>query len=156
MESDGCGEKSVEAESNLQLSRRKLRNNADFDLVLFTDGSVAEGGVNGGAAVVVARDGWNGLQVLKKIERPAGRICSSYHAELVAIREGLRWLIANSSAWMTARIVSDSKSALESVARYHFSGFLPTQTRPAGQRPLQTMRPRSGRPGARDGDLRSW
>ena len=120
LEVDVLGEKSCDVERNLQLSLRKLRSNTDFDIVLFTDGSVAEGGVNGGAAAVVTRGGSEGLEVLWKIELPAGRICSSYHAELVAIREGLRWLIANQSVWKTARIVADSKSALESVARYQW------------------------------------
>ena len=121
MKVDVAGERSDGEEGNLQLSRQKLADNPQFDVVLYTDGSVAEGGVNGGAAVVVTQGPADDVEVLEELERPAGRLCSSYQAEMVAIREGLRWLVANRGAWRKARVVTDSKSALESVARYRWN-----------------------------------
>ena len=121
MDVDVEGAKGEDVEENLRLSQSKLWNNTHFDVVLYTDGSVAEGCRNGGSAVVVTHGPCEDAEVLLEMERPAGRYCSSYQAELVAIREGVRWLAANRGSWRKARVVTDSKSVLESVARYQWN-----------------------------------
>ena len=58
---------------------------------IWSDGS-AEGGVqDGGAGALVIRPG--GEEHL--IRAPAGRLCSSFRAEMVALDAALRWLVEN-------------------------------------------------------------
>lgn len=45
----------------------------------------------------------------------AGRICSSFQAEMVAMRVALEWLRDNKREWGRARIVTDSQSVLKSM-----------------------------------------
>jgi ribonuclease HI len=47
----------------------------------------------------------------------AGSYCSYYQAEMVAICEALKWLVANDT-WQTARIATDSLSGLQSLKRF--------------------------------------
>lgn len=115
------GARSESAEENLELCKSKLNTNIEFEVVIYTDGSVAEGGINGGAAAVVTKGPVEELEVLEVLEFPAGRFSSSYQAELLALREALRWLGRRKGEWRKARVVSDSKSSLESVSRYQWS-----------------------------------
>ena len=48
-------------------------------------------------------------------EVPAGKMCSSFQAEMVAIGEALGWLRENEERWMRARVVTDSQSSLRAL-----------------------------------------
>ena len=50
----------------------------------------------------------------------AGRWCSSYQTEMVAMNLALQWLIDNPN-WCRARIVTDSKSSLESMRNLQYN-----------------------------------
>jgi ribonuclease HI len=65
--------------------RKTLRERANTDLVIYTDGSVEEGVKNGGAAAVAE---WRGEQHI--VRKAAGRVCSSYEAETVAMLEAVK------------------------------------------------------------------
>jgi len=61
-----------------------VRARGEVELRLFTDGSVEEGVCQGGAACVGV---WRGEEVV--VRKAAGRWCSSYCAELVAMQEAV-------------------------------------------------------------------
>lgn len=82
---------------------------------MYTDGSAEEGRSNGGAACVVTTGGCREPRVVEVIERPAGGICSSFQAEMLALESGVTWLRENREMWRRARIVSDSQSSLKAV-----------------------------------------
>ena len=82
------------------------------DVRIFTDGSTSGDQQNGGAGVYIecASSG----RVLHQAKFPAGRLCSSYTGECVALLEALKWLLENPQ---TSLICTDSLSlhdALES------------------------------------------
>ena len=87
----------------------------DFDWTLYTDGSVAAGGVNGGGGVLIFGK-YNGRVVkVETLTLAAGKYASSYQAEMMAMVTALKWLTARQD-WMTARVVTDSKSGLDALA----------------------------------------
>jgi hypothetical protein len=89
LKAECAGSRSDKREENEALGRRKLANNAEFDWVLYTDGSALEGREMGGAAVVVTKEGPEGRERIEEKVVQAGRWCSSYQAEMVALVEAL-------------------------------------------------------------------
>ena len=79
---------------------------------MWTDGSAADGVANGGAgALVVWPDGAE-----DEIRIPAGRLCSSYHAEMVALQAALTHLLESPTLDDDPVVVcTDSQSALASL-----------------------------------------
>ena len=103
------GKKDKNAADNKDMGEEKLRNNNIYDYVIYTDGSAEEGRMNGGAGMVVTRNG----RKIEEVVKPAGKLCSSYQAEMVALYTALNWL--EERDWTKARIVTDSKSSLMSL-----------------------------------------
>ena len=56
---------------------------------------------------------------------PAGRLCSSFQAEMTAILEALDWLDGEGGDWRNARVVSDSLSSLTALKRPRLRGADP-------------------------------
>lgn len=116
IEVDCRGEKSADVERNKREALRRLRE-TEAEVTIYTDGSASEGRSNGGAACVVTRGSTNEPEVIASIEEPAGKICSSFQAEMVALRGALSWLERNKGEWRRARIVTDSQSAVRAIER---------------------------------------
>ena len=88
-----------------------LRRVGPVDRCVYTDGA-AEGGIsNGGAGVAVYdREG----TCLRGWSCAAGRSCSSYSAEMVAMDEAVRWL-GESREWQSAAVATDSRSLIDAL-----------------------------------------
>ena len=70
------------------------------------------GGVGrGGAGVLVQRQ----QRLHHSWSAPAGAPCSSYAAELTAMGEAVEWLAGRPDEWISAAVVSDSKSLLDAL-----------------------------------------
>jgi hypothetical protein len=106
------GEREETDSENLRMARETLSNNEEFDLVVYTDGSAVEGNKDGGAGVVVTSGSVDYPVVLDKVNVAAGRWCSSFQAELVGLKEAIRWLTRHIEEWSSVRIASDSQSTL--------------------------------------------
>ena len=63
------------------------------DVKIFTDGSTDEDQKNGGGEVYIESASLAG--VLHQAKFPAGKLCSSYTGECVALLEALKWLLEN-------------------------------------------------------------
>ena len=109
------GVKGKDEELNRQEALRRLGED-EYDVVIYTDGSASEGRSDGGAGCVITRGSYREPEVVETREVPAGRVCSSFQAEMVALREALRWLRENEEVWNRARILSDSQSSLRALA----------------------------------------
>ena len=77
-----------------------------YDAVIYTDGSVPEGQANGGAGVVHTCGDPRAPEVVQRYHFPAGSICSSFQAEMVAICEALR--IISTQCIRKTKIITDS------------------------------------------------
>ena len=64
-------------------------------MVIYTDGSASEGRSDGGAGCVVTRGSYEEPEVVEVREVAAGKVCSSFQAEMVAIEAALGWLREN-------------------------------------------------------------
>ena len=91
-----------------RVTRETLEEIGACDMTVFTDGSV-EGGVRNGGAACVAEVG--GEKVVRR--RPAGRWCSSYAAEVCAMREAVE-LVAERRP-RRALICTDSQALVVSL-----------------------------------------
>jgi ribonuclease HI len=87
------------------------------DLTIFTDGSVVEGVKEGGSGVVVYQE----KEEVYRWAGPAGIVCSSYSAELVAMQRALGWL-QEVEGWITAAIFTDSLSVLYALKSGEWRG----------------------------------
>jgi ribonuclease HI len=105
-------------EENLELAKERLRRSDSFDFVVYTDGSVGEGQVNGGAACVVTTGPPEDPVEVVRAMRPAGKYASSYQAEMKALCLALQCLLEREGEWSRALVVSDSRSGLQSIARF--------------------------------------
>jgi ribonuclease HI len=114
------GRKSEQPEENAKMTSTKLENNPSFDWGIYTDGSAKGSNKNGGAAVVITTGSVAEPIVAHRLLYPAGRWCSSFQTEMVAINIALAWLIENGDTWTSARIVSDSKSSIECIRGNRF------------------------------------
>ena len=79
---------------------------------IWTDGSADAGVKNGGAGALIVRpDGET-----HELRRPAGRICSSFRAEMIALQAALRFLIENPAHTEDPVVCcTDSQSALAAL-----------------------------------------
>ena len=93
------------------------------DATIYTDGSVTEN-FNGGGGIVVTTGPPNDPEVLCAQAIPAGQWCSSYQAELKAVKRALEIIQADPTI-NTARIVSDSLSVLLRLQNLHPSEPIP-------------------------------
>ncbi|XP_043220534.1 uncharacterized protein LOC122380949 [Amphibalanus amphitrite] len=81
------------------------------DVQAFTDGSASAGTERGGAGAVVYRSG----REVKRIRAPAGRFTSSYTAELLALRETLKYIesiLTDQEPALSIQLCTDSLSSL--------------------------------------------
>ena len=110
------GAKEEDKEVNRRQAMVRLESE-EFDVVIYTDGSARDGRSDGGAGCVVTRGGsYENPEVVETREVPAGKVCSSFQAEMVAIGEALGWLRENGERWMRAmRVVTDSQSSLRAL-----------------------------------------
>ena len=83
-------------------------------LSIWTDGSAEQGRFDGGAGALVRGDGRE-----EQLSAPAGAVCSSTHAELVALELGLRAACDRgreaARGWGTVNVFCDSQPALRSL-----------------------------------------
>ena len=114
------GKKVANEGVNRDMAKNKLLDNEEYDYVVYTDGSAREGRREGGAAAVITVGNFDEPEVVEKIQSPAGKWCSSYQAEMVALIEALKWLEAHQGEWRRARIVTDSRSSLDSVRKFKY------------------------------------
>ena len=114
------GKKVENQERNKAMARAKLNDNDTYDFVIYTDGSASEGRMKGGAAAVVTKGTFEEPEVVERIKVAAGKWCSSYQAEMIAMEKALSWLESKAYEWHTARIVTDSKSSLESMKKFKY------------------------------------
>jgi ribonuclease HI len=83
------------------------------DVEVWTDGSVVDGTGCGGGGVAICRTGLNDIELAV----PAGRICSSYRSELVAIDKALEALCARvDTAGLYVRLCTDSLAAVRRLS----------------------------------------
>ena len=87
----------------------------EIDVLIFTDGSAEEGCSNGGVAFVAMKRQDGKWTTVEKQRAPAGKICSSFQAEMKALLAALKWLHDEKQSWRTAKIVSDSQSSLKVI-----------------------------------------
>ena len=85
------------------------------DIDIWTDGSVARPSGHGGAGVVAS---CSRCMTSASLAFPAGEHCSSFHAEMVAIREALWWVLDHrrQCRLLSLRLFSDSLSSLSSLS----------------------------------------
>jgi ribonuclease HI len=79
---------------------------------LWTDGGAEGGTENGGAGgIFTARNG------SRTFARPAGRFCSSFRAEMIALKNGLDLALRYKDQFSALRVCTDSLSALQQLER---------------------------------------
>ena len=96
-------------EELFNISMQKIET-IQSDVRIFTDGSTGGDQTNGGAGVHIecSRTG----RILQQASYPAGKMCSSYTGECVALVEALKWLLENPQ---TSLICTDSLSLHEAL-----------------------------------------
>ena len=105
------GKKSGEATADNQWAMRILHKGwREYDTTIYTDGSVQ--GMIGGGGIIVTTGPPEEPKVLSTHAIPTGQWCSSYQAELKAVKTALETIQKDSSIHK-ARIVSDSLSVLQ-------------------------------------------
>jgi len=114
------GKRTASNEQNKEMARTKLQDNDSYSYVIYTDGSASEGRMRGCAAAVITKGAFDEVEVIERIRAPAGKWCSSYQAEMVAMERALQWLEDKPYEWQSARIVTDSKSSLESMRKFSY------------------------------------
>ena len=98
------------AQEQRQRSEEAVAESGECDYQIYTDGSATGGTERGGAGIVAYRGG----EVVREWSAPAGRICSSYGAELTAMREAVNWL-GGRDDWRRAVVITDSLSLVEAL-----------------------------------------
>ena len=96
-----------------ELAERALRNMTGATIECWTDGSAKEGTHDGGGgALIVVGD------EQRERKAPAGRYCSSYHAEMVAIDTALDEVLRSlpEREGETVRVFTDSRSAIQRLS----------------------------------------
>ena len=102
------------ADSKKTTTQKYLEQLTPADTNVFTDGSAIEGTMNGGAGIWIEwPDKSTSIAAVA-----AGRWCSSYRAELTALKRATDILLEEGEGKGTnnIRIMTDSKSAIESLA----------------------------------------
>ena len=85
------------------------------DVTIYTDGSARDGWRDGGAAAVVTSGGMEAPVLIETIECGAGKVASSFQAEVKALEKALSWLETHQGRWQRALLVSDSQAGLVAV-----------------------------------------
>ncbi|KAF0311929.1 RNA-directed DNA polymerase from mobile element jockey [Amphibalanus amphitrite] len=99
------------AEQRRTAAEETLAGLPNPDVQAFTDGSATAGTERGGAGAVVYRSG----REVKRIRAPAGRFTSSYTAELLALRETLKYIesiLTDQDPALNIQLCTDSLSSL--------------------------------------------
>ncbi|XP_043241035.1 uncharacterized protein LOC122391303 [Amphibalanus amphitrite] len=99
------------AEQRRTAAEETLAGLPNPDVQAFTDGSATAGTGRGGAGAVVYRSG----REVKRIRAPAGRFTSSYTAELLALRETLKYIesiLTDQDPVLNIQLCTDSLSSL--------------------------------------------
>ena len=100
-----------------KLAIETISKHPETDYKIWTDGSAKEGYTNAGSGIFIQEKGQHNDGV--RLEYAAGKIASSYRAEMLAIREALIWLTENINETETSTnvlLLTDSKSALQRLA----------------------------------------
>ena len=109
-------ERTASETSRRETAMAALGNLTDADTVCWTDGSAIEGTRSGGSGAFIQLP--DGSTMERRV--PSGKICSSYRAELTAIREALSCIQGLSEGVKnqirSIRICTDSKSAIQRLA----------------------------------------
>lgn len=106
------GTRGEDAAESVKQAKEKVEAWGPADVTVYTDGSALEGWRNGGAAAVVTSGSLEDPVLIETIEEGAGRITSSFQAELKALEQALGWLRVNRDRWQRALVISDSQSGL--------------------------------------------
>ena len=105
------------AESPDELNR-KTKDTLDYhetdrkDIIVWTDGSVLEEQTKGGSGAIVETN-----QGKVELTEPAGKYCTSFHAEMVAIKIAIEYIKNNNTDKNSIIILTDSKSAIEELQK---------------------------------------
>ena len=105
----------------MEKSKKILSGNEEYDWIIYTDGSAQDSNTSGGAGMVVTTGPMDQPLVILNERRAAGKWCSSYQCELVAIKMALEWLESENDDWTKSRIVTDSQSALIALSRPQYN-----------------------------------
>jgi len=110
------GDKAGEIEEDRRRALARLEGGRAADVVVYTDGSAKEGSRDGGAAAVVTRGGADQPVLVEVRREAAGKVTSSFQAEVRALRLALEWLEeAGEQEWRVAVVASDSQAGLMAV-----------------------------------------
>ena len=83
------GEKGASHEEDRKAAVRRI---GDAEVVIYTDGSAKEGTRDGGAAAVVTKESADRPEQVEVRREPAGKVTSSFQAEVRALRLAMEWL----------------------------------------------------------------
>lgn len=114
---DTDGEKTEDKDDNKVKALAKLSKYVNPDLTVYTDGSAGSSKFMGGAASIITKN----ESVIMTIKKPAGKYCSSYQTEMVAIDSTMEWLTNNKTEWQNALIITDSKSSIDSIKNFKYN-----------------------------------
>ena len=106
------GTRGEDAEVSVQKVKERVEAWGRVDVTVYTDGSAVEGWRNGGAAAVVTSGSLEAPVLIETIEVGAGRLSSSFQAELKALEQALGWLSEHRDRWQRSLVISDSQSGL--------------------------------------------
>ena len=80
-------------------------------VIIYIDDLTIDGNATGGGGILVSTGHPSDPTVHLSYAIPAGKWCSSFQAEMKAVKKALEILVEETSIWK-ARIVSDSQSVL--------------------------------------------
>jgi ribonuclease HI len=125
---EAAEKKSTSDATNLEASERALTQDAEsYDLTIYTDGSAVDSNRDGGAGILITT---KDDETTTELAFPAGRLTSSFQAEMVAIKHALQ-AVGEMGGNMRARIVTDSKSSVERLKGILRGDRLKSQTEAA-------------------------
>ena len=105
-------EKRQDDETKKKAGEEAINLNHDtYKLNIYTDGSAQDSNKNGGAGVVIVPS--DPEEETTMLSHPAGKLTSSFQAELTAINHALKHVASNDHHDCQIRIITDSKSALQ-------------------------------------------
>ena len=111
------GEKEKELSEDRKKAVLKLEGEEEVDVVIYSDGSAKAGNRDGGAAAVVTRGNPNHPDRVEERKEAAGKVTSSFQAEVRAMRLAMDWLEEHQEEWGKAVVASDSQAGLTAVKR---------------------------------------
>ena len=99
-------------EEMYKLTEEKIKS-IKADIHLFTDGSTSGKQENGGAGVFI-QNAETGEEIYSAMF-PAGKWCSSYGGESIAMREAVKWIRQSGQPSRKYLIATDSRSLLDAI-----------------------------------------